>query len=176
MWEYTNQSLREGGVNSISQMEGGRLHMGMKSRSFQRKPSHGTAIRKTSETAGEASGELQEPGCRKWGWEDGHTGSQEFLMPGWGIVHFWQHRCSWSDLSLEANQKKILREERVGGAEREGESQADSPLSMEPDLGLNPTTLRWPEPKSRVKTLNSLSHPGAPTNQNCKSGVGVRVG
>ena len=40
-----------------------------------------------------------------------------------------------------------------GGAEGEGEreSQADSPLSMEPDMGLDLTTLKsWPEPKSRV--------------------------
>jgi len=37
-----------------------------------------------------------------------------------------------------------------GGAEGERESQADSPLSSEPDTGLDPITLRSePEPKPR---------------------------
>ena len=40
-----------------------------------------------------------------------------------------------------------------------GEGEVDSPLSREPDAGLDPRTLRsWSELK---ETLNQLSHPGA---------------
>ena len=52
-----------------------------------------------------------------------------------------------------------------GGAEGEGEreSQADSVLSMEPNVGLNFMTLRpWPKLKPKSRMLNWLSHPGAP--------------
>ena len=46
--------------------------------------------------------------------------------------------------------------------------QVDSVLKMDPDVGLDPTTLRsWPEPKASL-TLNSLNHPGAPA-QNFKN-------
>jgi len=53
--------------------------------------------------------------------------------------------------------------EWVGGeAGGERESQADSALSMEPDTGPHPTTLRsWPEPKLS-QTLNWMSNPDAP--------------
>ena len=44
--------------------------------------------------------------------------------------------------------------ERSRGKERETESEADSPLSLKPDAGLDLTTLRsLPEPKSRVGCL-----------------------
>ena len=50
---------------------------------------------------------------------------------------------------------------RQGG--RETDSQADSPLSMEPNMELCVKTLRSrPELKSRVSLLNRLSHSGAP--------------
>jgi len=42
---------------------------------------------------------------------------------------------------------------RGGGGERERESYAGSTPSVEPDAGLDLTTLRWPEPKSRVRRL-----------------------
>ena len=62
----------------------------------------------------------------------------------------------------------ILRErmcthEQGSGREREWESQPGSMLSMESDLGLNPTNceiMAWTEIKSR--TLNWLSHQGVP--------------
>ena len=39
------------------------------------------------------------------------------------------------------------------GAEREGEGQADSPLRAEPNVGLDPRTLRsGPEPKPGVQS------------------------
>lgn len=42
----------------------------------------------------------------------------------------------------------------MGGAEGEGESEADSALCMEPDMGLDLTTLRLqPELKPRVSCL-----------------------
>ena len=47
------------------------------------------------------------------------------------------------------------------GREREGESQADSMLRAEPDVGPNPTTPRpGPELKPRVRC--PLNYPGAP--------------
>ena len=53
--------------------------------------------------------------------------------------------------------------EHAWDRQRERESQADSALSMEPDLGLNLMTLRsWPELKSRGWCLTRVSHPGAP--------------
>ena len=40
----------------------------------------------------------------------------------------------------------------VGEGEGERESQADFPLRVEPDVGLDLMTLRsWPEPKSRAR-------------------------
>ena len=53
--------------------------------------------------------------------------------------------------------------ERMGvGAE--GEGQADSVLSMGPDLGLNPMTLRgWLEMKSRIRCLTD----GVPAPGTC---------
>ena len=51
--------------------------------------------------------------------------------------------------------------------EREKESQADSMLNVEPDVGLHLTTLRSsPEPNQESYwTFNQLSHPGAPRLQ-----------
>ena len=49
------------------------------------------------------------------------------------------------------------------GAEIEGEFQAESLLSMEPDTGArshNPEIMTWAETKSWM--LNRLSHPGIP--------------
>lgn len=50
-----------------------------------------------------------------------------------------------------------------GGADGERESQADSPLSVDPDVAQS----QDPEIKTRAKTksqmLNLLSHPGAPS-------------
>ena len=45
-----------------------------------------------------------------------------------------------------------------GQRERERESQANSPLSVEPDTGLNPTT----QAEIKSQMLNWLSHLGAP--------------
>jgi len=43
--------------------------------------------------------------------------------------------------------------------EAQGEGETDSPLSWEPDMGLDPRTWRsWPDPK--VLSLGHLSHPG----------------
>ena len=56
-------------------------------------------------------------------------------------VNIWTCRCAC---------------ELGGGAEKEGERehQADSSLSAEPDMGLDPRTLRsWPEPKAGVRCL-----------------------
>ena len=39
------------------------------------------------------------------------------------------------------------------GEEAEGQSRGDSPLSAEPDMGLDLMTLRSDEPKSRVRCL-----------------------
>ena len=46
-----------------------------------------------------------------------------------------------------------------GWAEGEREGEADSPLSREPNVGLNPKT--QDHDLSRRQTLNRLSHPGA---------------
>ena len=52
------------------------------------------------------------------------------------------------------------RERAQAGGRAKGEGEADSPLSREPDVGLDPGTPgSWPE---RRQTLNWLSHPGAP--------------
>ena len=49
-----------------------------------------------------------------------------------------------------------------GQREREGESQAGAMLCAEPNAGLHLMTTRsQPEPKSRVRSFNQLSHPGA---------------
>ena len=45
-------------------------------------------------------------------------------------------------------------------AEREGEGEADTPLSREPNMGLSPRTLR--SYLSRRQMLNRLSPPGIP--------------
>ena len=47
---------------------------------------------------------------------------------------------------------------RKGAAEQEGE--ADSPLSRETDMGLDPRILRYN--LSRRQTLHPLSHPSTP--------------
>ena len=55
---------------------------------------------------------------------------------------------------LERERESMIRGTKVGGRERE--SQADSSLSVQPDLGLNPMTLgSWPVPKSRVGCLTN---------------------
>ena len=54
-----------------------------------------------------------------------------------------------------------LREIKEKGRGRERESQADSPLSVEPDMRLDLTTLRsGPEPKTKSQRLKQLSPPG----------------
>ena len=68
----------------------------------------------------------------------------------------WNHyfKCSWR---VSIDYYYFLRFLFVWGGderkrERERESQADTVLSMQPDMGLNLTTQRsWPEPKSRVQ-------------------------
>ena len=53
----------------------------------------------------------------------------------------------------------------MNGAERkgEGESQADSTINTEPDIGLNLTNHEiMTKAKIKSQTLNQLSHPGAP--------------
>ena len=57
-----------------------------------------------------------------------------------------------------------MEREQGGEVEEKGErdSQTDFLLSMEPDLGLDPRTIRsQPEPKSKFSHLTDLSHPGA---------------
>ena len=49
-----------------------------------------------------------------------------------------------------------------GGEEGAGERQADSLLSMELHAGLNSRTLRL---RLELKSVNQLSHPGAPSNR-----------
>ena len=52
------------------------------------------------------------------------------------------------------------------GAEEERESQADSTLSVEPDMGLQHVTLRsWPQLKSRARCLTNWATQAAPTFQ-----------
>ena len=54
-----------------------------------------------------------------------------------------------------------IEEAHLGEAQREKERehQADSPVSVEPDSGLNPKIMIRAETKSQM--LNRLSHPGA---------------
>ena len=55
-------------------------------------------------------------------------------------------------------------EREQGQGQRKRERQADSTLSPEPNMGLNPRILRsWPELKSRAGHLKPQSHPGTPT-------------
>lgn len=53
-----------------------------------------------------------------------------------------------------------------GWRERDTEREVEVPLSLEPVMGLDPTTPRsWPELKSRIRSFKWLSLPGAPINQ-----------
>jgi len=50
---------------------------------------------------------------------------------------------------LERVNKLEREKESMNGGGVEGEGEADSPLSREPDVGLDPRTLgSWPEPKA----------------------------
>ena len=53
-----------------------------------------------------------------------------------------------------------LAEHKQGEQQAKGDGEAGSPLSREPDVGLDPSTLgSWPKP---MATLSQLSHPGTP--------------
>ena len=53
-----------------------------------------------------------------------------------------------------------MRERAQAWLAAEGEGEAGSPLSREPDMGLNPRTLD--HDLSRRQKFNGLRHPGAP--------------
>ena len=55
----------------------------------------------------------------------------------------------------------MCKHEQGWGQERGKESQADSMVSSEPDVGLSLTTLTWAKTKNQM--LNWLSHPDAPS-------------
>ena len=55
------------------------------------------------------------------------------------------------------------RERKVGGTEGERESQIGSMPSVEPNMGLDPTTLRSCSELKPSQALNQLSLPSAPT-------------
>ena len=71
------------------------------------------------------------------------------------------------------------REHAGAEAEAEGEGEADSPLSREPNAGLDPRTLRsWPEPKSRVGQLQETTIVGEDVEKGDPSYIvgGMQVG
>ena len=69
----------------------------------------------------------------------------------------------FEDLFIYFRERVSTQAGRSLEGEGEREPQADSPLSTEPNLELNPRTLKsWPEPKSRVRCLTSWDTQASP--------------
>ena len=108
----------------------------------------------------------------------------KYSLHRWGKINLIEQIwiCSINILKTISFLKDLLilervraREWRVVGrretkGERERASQANSSLSIEPDMGLHLMTWSWPEPKSRVGCLTDrVTNPHTPIQNNLKT-------